>query len=78
MEIQPVVEYYEESKMTKLQAIMTVAFALSILVFAFTGQAKIGSLILAAAMFASVATVLHGLALEKRFKQTVEDGFDHD
>ena len=64
--------------MTKLQATMTVVFALSILVFAFTGQAKIGSLILATAMFASVATVLHGLALEARTKQTVEDGFDHN
>jgi len=57
---------------------MTVVFALSILVFAFTGQAKIGSLILAAAMFASVTTVLHGLAQETRFKQTVEDGFNRD
>ena len=62
--------------MTKLQAIMTVIFALGILVFAFTGQAKIGSLILAAAMFASVTTVLHGLALETRFKQTAGEGFD--
>ena len=64
--------------MTKLQAIMTVVFALGILVFAFTEQAKIGSLILAAAMFASVTTVLQGLALEARTKQTFEDGFDHN
>ena len=64
--------------MTKLQAVMTVIFALSILVFAFTGQAKIGSLILAAAMFASVTTVLHGLALETRFKQSASEGFDKD
>lgn len=64
--------------MTKLQAIMTVVFALSILAFAFTGQAKIGSLILAAAMIASVTTVLHGLALETRFKQTSNEGFDRD
>lgn len=68
----------KESEMTKLQAIMTVVFALSILVFAFTGQAKIGSLILAAAMFASVTTVLHGLALETRFKQTSHEGFERD
>lgn len=64
--------------MTKLQATMTVVFALSILVFAFTGQAKIGSLILAAAMFASVTTVLHGLAQETRFKQTAGEGFDKE
>ena len=64
--------------MTKIQATMTVVFALSILIFAFTGQAKIGSLILAAAMFASVTTVLHGLALETRFKQTAGEGFDND
>ncbi|MEP3232160.1 MAG: hypothetical protein ABJN04_06750 [Hyphomicrobiales bacterium] len=62
--------------MTKLQAIMTVTFALGILIFAFTGQAKIGSLILAAAMFASVTTVLHGLALETRIKQTAGEGFN--
>ena len=64
--------------MTKLQAIMTVAFALGILIFAFAGLAKIGSLILAAAMFASVATVLHGLALESRLKQAAGKGFDQD
>jgi len=62
--------------MTKLQAILTVAFALCILVFAFTGQAKIGALILAAAMIASVTTVLHGLAQESRFKKTTYQGFD--
>lgn len=64
--------------MTKLQAVMTVAFALSILVFAFSGQAKFGALILAAAMFASVTTVLHGLALESRFKQRAGEGFDRE
>ncbi|MEP1442197.1 MAG: hypothetical protein ABJK39_04240 [Hyphomicrobiales bacterium] len=64
--------------MTKLQATMTIAFALSILVFVFAGQATIGSFILAAAMFASVTTVLHGLALETRLKQVADKGLDQN
>jgi len=52
--------------MTQLQSIATIIFSLSILILAVAGQARIGVLILAVAMIASVITVLYGLATSAR------------
>lgn len=52
--------------MNRLQALLTICFTLSVPFLVLSGQAKLGALILATAMAASIVTVLYAMAFEAK------------